>query len=238
MKIALGFWGITRSLKFTYQSINEKIFKVLKKNNIDYDIFQHTYTINSIYKNKRAKEYCENYDNEEYKILKADYLEIDNQDEIKKELNLLKYRTHKDTWNSNYNSTDNYIIAMYSKHKLVNLINNNFNNYDFIIFLRPDVEYQDVLNINYFNLIKSNTICIPNFHCFTKYKLNDRFAICHPNNYKIYGDIFKFLLPLSKIMSLNSELILGIILEKYNIKIFRIKILFLRVRINGKKENI
>ena len=35
MKIALAFWGLTRSLKYTIESINEKILNILKKHNIE-----------------------------------------------------------------------------------------------------------------------------------------------------------------------------------------------------------
>ena len=39
MKVALCFFGITRSLKYTHNSIKEKIFDIFIKNKIDYDIF-------------------------------------------------------------------------------------------------------------------------------------------------------------------------------------------------------
>ena len=52
MKVALAFWGLTRSLKYTIDSINTKILNILKKHNIEYKIFMHTWTINSTYNNK------------------------------------------------------------------------------------------------------------------------------------------------------------------------------------------
>lgn len=38
MVVALAFFGITRSLKYTIDSIKENIFKPLEENNIKYDI--------------------------------------------------------------------------------------------------------------------------------------------------------------------------------------------------------
>ena len=55
MKVALAFFGITRSLKYTYNSILLNIFNVFYKNKIDYDIFIHTYKLEN-YKNIRTKE--------------------------------------------------------------------------------------------------------------------------------------------------------------------------------------
>jgi len=55
MKVAIGFFGITRSLKYSIESINKNIFDVFKENNIEYDIFIHTYFLKS-YDNKRANE--------------------------------------------------------------------------------------------------------------------------------------------------------------------------------------
>ena len=85
MKICLGFFGITRSLKHTIESINNNILDVLKLNNIEYDIYLHTYYLNS-YSNKRHNEIVNttDIDNSEYKLLNADYIEIDHQDTIKK----------------------------------------------------------------------------------------------------------------------------------------------------------
>jgi hypothetical protein len=70
MKIALCFWGITRSLKYTIDSIKEKIFNILKSNNIEYTIFMHTYRLNS-YKNTRT---CENIqDIEDIEMMNISY---------------------------------------------------------------------------------------------------------------------------------------------------------------------
>ena len=53
MKVVVGFFGITRSLKYTIESINENIFNILKINNIEYDIYIHTYYLTN-YKNIRT----------------------------------------------------------------------------------------------------------------------------------------------------------------------------------------
>tara|TARA_A100001015_G_scaffold310292_1_gene411407 strand:+ start:1208 stop:2218 length:1011 start_codon:yes stop_codon:yes gene_type:complete len=125
MKIAILFWGLTRSLKYTINSINKNIFDILKKNNIDYDIYLHTYKVNKLYTNNRSKEKNVKLDFNEYKLLNPKYFIYDDLDEIKNKLNFKLYRTHDDPWpeeQNNYKTLDNFILALYSKLQITNLL--------------------------------------------------------------------------------------------------------------------
>ena len=229
-KVAIGFYGITRSLNYTIDSIEKNIFNVLKENNFDYDIFLHKYNLDE-YKNTRAnEEYTKNIDNNQYKLLKAKYLKIDNQNEVKSMLNLESYRTKPDPWKTNYETVDFYILGKYSQYSLTKIIENSNNNYDYILFVRPDCLYLDRLDVSKFNLINYNTILIPSFG----HQMNDRFAITNNKTYKIYGKIFEELLELSNKYELHSQTILGMILEKNNIENIKIKFNFARIRSDGK----
>jgi hypothetical protein len=234
MKVAVGFFGITRSLKYTIKSINENIFNILKINNIDYDIYIHTYYLTN-YKNIRTVEVIKDEDinNEEYKLLNANYIEIDVQENIKIKINLLLYRSHKDPWNTNYNSVDNFILSQYSKLRLTKLIEKNKINYDYILFMRPDCLYINKLPIQYLNLVNDKSIIIPNFHLYGSIPFNDRFCICNMTTYKIYGEVFDLLLDISKNKPLHSESILGEIMCNNKLNIIKILFNFSRVRFNG-----
>jgi hypothetical protein len=232
MKIAICFFGITRSLKHTIKSINEKIFDIFKINNIEYDIFIHTYNLIT-YKNIRTGEVINDIDNEEYKLLNANYIEIDDQNSIKEKINLLLYRTHKDPWDTNYNSVDNFILGQYSKLRVVQMIEQTKNNYKYILFMRPDCLYLDNFPIKFFDLINDNTIIIPNFDLFGPFKFNDRFCITNMKTYKIYGEVFKQLLKISEKQPLHSETVIGKIMNDNALKIIRIKFNFSRTRFNG-----
>jgi hypothetical protein len=234
MKVSLGFFGITRSLKHTIESINNNILDVLKLNNIEYDIYLHTYYLNN-YSNKRNNEIVNTTDinNAEYKLLNADYIEIDHQDTIKEKLNLSSYRTHRDPWYSDYNSVDNFILGQYSKLRLTNMIEKSKINYDYILFMRPDCLYLDKLPIDFFNLVNDNSIIIPNFHLFGTIPFNDRFCISNMKTYKIYGDVFNSLLEISKKQPLHSETILGERMHNHNLNVIKIKFNFARIRFNG-----
>jgi hypothetical protein len=233
MKVAIAFYGITRSLKHTIHSIHNQILDVLKQNNINYTIFLHTYILDK-YCNIRTGENIDTINNEEYKLLNPDYVIIDEQEIVKKNINMSLYRTHKDPWNTNYNSVDNFILAQYSKSKVVKMIEQSEIPFDYILFVRPDCLYLKPFDVNYFKLVNNNTICIPNFHLHGKYKINDRFCIANSKTYKMYGLIFPYLLNMSKKQSLHSETIIGEILYRYRLNIKRIPFIFSRVRSCGK----
>lgn len=234
MKVALCFFGITRSLKYTHNSIKEKIFNIFIKNKIDYDIFMHTYELNT-YRNIRTNEKSNNINNEEYKLIEPKYLLIDNQDEIKKELCLNKYRTHPDPWKTSYNSVDNFILAQYSKYRILELLEQNKeNNYDYILFIRPDCKYLTNFNIEWLKHVNDKTVIIPNFALYiAPYIFNDRFIITTYNVCRIYASLFEKLLDISKKRKLHSESVIWQYLTDNNIKIARVNFIFQRVRLNG-----
>lgn len=244
MKVAIGFFGITRSLKYTIDSINSNIFDVLKLNNIDYDVYIHSYDLTSTYYNPRAGEKVKDLskiDNEEYKLLNPKYSRQDNQDEIKEKLNLKSYRTCKDPWNTKYCSVDNYILGSYSKYMLTQMIEKNIDEYDYILFMRPDCLYLDKLDIKYFKLVNDKSIVTPNYMRHGRHKINDRFAITNKKTYKMYGEIFTQLLDYSKKLPLHSETVLGNILidkNKINIKDNQVGFKFARVRFGGTIHDI
>lgn len=233
MRIAICFFGITRSLKYTINHINKHIFNVFKQNNIEYDTYVHTYYLER-YFNRRAGERLNKVDNNEYKMLKPDYLQIDNQNDILKKLDVKQYRTHRDPWTSGYNCVDNFILAQYSKLQLVKMIKKGGKQYDYILYMRPDCDYLHPFILSYFDNVDDNTICIPNFHNIGPHKFNDRFCITNMNTYKLYGNVFHELLDISRIKPLHSETVLGeLMVEKYNLNIKRVLFNFIRVRCNG-----
>ena len=231
MRIALGFWGITRSLTYTNDSINEKILNVFKMNNIQYDIFMHTFTINLPYNNNRAGEHNLRLNNKEYELLNPNFIVIENQENVKNKIDIFKYRTFPDPWDTNYETFDNFICAAYSKNKLTDIIKKSNINFDYIIFLRPDVKYLNDFSLSFLDMVDDNTICIPNFHCFSDF--NDRFCITNAKTFEIYGRLFDKLFEYSKKMKLHSETVNALNIKHNNIKIIKIPFYFNRVRANG-----
>jgi hypothetical protein len=238
MKVALCFWGLTRSLKYTIHSIQKNILDILKKSKIDYDIYLHTYKFQNTYSNHRSGELNIILQNDEYKLLQPDHVSIDDNDTIRKFLNFKQYHSKKDPWNTNYQSVNNFILSLFSKKQLWNLIKTNgkLHDYDSFIFLRPDVRYLCPINIQWLHSIHTNSIMIPSFHNF-HFGFNDRFAICKYSIAEVYSLIFNVALTYSKKFPLHSETMIKYILLKFNpnLQIKRITFPFNRVRANGRE---
>ena len=239
-RIAILFWGITRSLKYTYPSIKNNILNPLNENNIDYDIYMHTYRLSSKYSNKRAKEVNVKLNFNEYTILDPDIIKIDNQDEIKKIIKLKEYHTQPDPWKTKYQTLNNFILALYSKNECTKLMMKQNIKYDYCLFIRPDVKFITKFNINWLKNIDNDpdtTVCIPNFHCFSG--LNDRSAILNYDNAIIYGTFFDHMLEYSKTKQLHSETFHKNMLKKLikDINVIKIPFYFCRIRANGQMSN-
>ena len=233
--VALGFFGITRSLKFTIDSIKHNITDSLNELGYDFKIFLHTYALDS-YNNVRTGESTTQIDNDEYKLLNPDYFVIENQDEVKKNLNLEQYRKYPDPWNTQYDSVDNFILAQYSKMKLTKMIKDTKTKFDYIIFLRPDVEYLNKLEESFSSLYLIveyvYLILMLNMksHGFGSLMID---SITNYNNYRIYGELFHKLLSISKFMSLHSETVMARYLLDNKVYYKHIMFRFRRIRING-----
>lgn len=235
MKIALCFWGLTRSLSHTIDSIREFIFKPLDENNIEYTTFMHTFSFSSNYYNPRAGESNIQLDFNEHRLLQPDFLQIDDQDIIKSSIDIKKYRSLPDPWETEYICLDNFICAMYSKKQLGIMVNNSQINFDYVVYLRPDVRYINHLKPKYFNITKLNSICTPNYHLFPK--LNDRLAILKFANLTQYSEMFNDMYEYSRICPLHSERFQYYMLtQRFHWKVLYIPILFNRVRADGREE--
>jgi len=236
MKVALAFWGITRSLKKTIQSIHTYILDVLRENGIDYTIFLHTFTQATPLHNMRAREKNCILDPEEYKLLNPDFVSVEDQVEIRKQLDLMKYRTHRDYWNTNYETVDNYICAMYSKQKTTTMIQESNIPFDCVLFLRPDVRFLNPLRIEWLTSIDKDRILVPNFHLYPveNPRMNDRFSITNLENGIRIGNIFDDIYEYSKKNVIHSENILHALITKtLKIRIVYIPFFFNRVRADG-----
>ena len=208
------------------------IYNILKEADIKYQVYVHTFYISRPYSNKRAKEPELKLNNELYQLLKPDFFEMDNQDIIDKSLDLIQYKTKSDPWQTNYETFDNHIRALYSLYRVTQLYKEK--DYDYIIYLRPDVLYLNPINLLWL-LNNDESINIPDFH---SYPINDRFAICKKSTAIIYGERFTESLQYSINNNLHSETFLKYILDNANINIKTIPVRFRRVRATGEIQDL
>lgn len=203
--IAFAFWGIPRA----FDETKDSIIKFMKSFNMPYDIYFHTYQINGTYSNPRNKEYDIKIDSKVMLELHPKQYKIDIQEDIAKMLNFKKYYNKPDPWATNYNSVNNFILAMYSKHLVTQMIEESEITYKYIIYLRPDCIFKTMYYDGMLNDLCDNTILIPMKMVYGEYHFNDQFAITTNQNYKIYGNLFHELYEYSKEQMLHAETLNG-----------------------------
>ena len=235
MKVCICFFGLTRSLRYTIDSINKNIFKILEDNNIKYDIYLHTYNL-EVLTNKRSNEFNCMLDTEEYKLLNAKEFIIDSQDEFDKNFDYNSVKKFGDYWGDNFSSLKNLIRQLNSLKKVFSLIENKNNEYDSFIFIRPDLKIISKIDIgNILETKNENVIATCNF---SKWRgLNDRVAIGSYNSIKKYANridnIYEYMNENGK---LHAEKLLKFVMEKFKIKNIDLNLYFIRIRANNDIE--
>ena len=223
-KMAILFFGLTRSLKNVYRSLKENIFDVLTNNNIEYDIFIHTYILPTPYTNPYVNTIIENYDNESYKLLNPKFFILENQNKVEKKLKIPKYFSNLSDWVSCAPTFEkkcyfvrNMVLAQHSKKMVTNLFKEYKDDYDYVMITRPDQALHTKINPTAFNLLNNDNIIIPKEHSYLG--INDRFCIAKPNIAIIYGNSFTYLLVYSEKKTIVSEVFLKDYLKLNNIHV-------------------
>eukprot|EP01031_Cornospumella_fuschlensis_P030322 gene30322-36641_t len=167
--VALCFWGLLRSLKHAYPSIEKFIFHPLIENNIEYDIFVHTYKFRERYSNVRNGENETQLNFTEYALLNPNYVYLEDQNKFDDNFPYTHFTSLGDPWSNNYVSFKNHMRALNSLFHLTSVVEQlsgwrkkGGSGYDYIIFLRPDVQYLSPLPIS-LAIKYPNHVFIPDF---------------------------------------------------------------------------
>jgi hypothetical protein len=163
-KIAICYWGMTRSTKLIYKSHIEKLYINLKKDDIAFEVFMHTWetenNINIIWEN-----ICNiPIDYNEYKLLNPNYYKVEKQIDFLNTINIENYFDEKlyniyggDTPNEwRPQLIKNHLCALESQKRCYNLVldSSQGKKYKYIMFVRPDMLIQNNIDCNF---IKNST---------------------------------------------------------------------------------
>ena len=223
--VAFAFWGMTRSLNRNLDSIKKHIFDPINNMpSVRSYIFIHTYQLKGLYTNPRAGEREVRLNNTEYLSLKADFIQVEDQDLVSWRIQLDRYHLRPDAWNTpNHSSTNFMILAMWSKLQLTRMIKESEISFKYVIFIRPDTTFNSPLNVTELKqLDDTDAICCPKNGRWGGGKLgsfNDKLALTSGSTYERYGSIFPHLLNYSKLRSLHSESIYSDYLGDQGIKL-------------------
>jgi hypothetical protein len=239
-KISICYWGMTRSTKHVYKSHFLNFFHILKDSNIDYKVFMHTWKVENDINIIWEKVSDISIDYQEYNLLQPDYYKIDEQKLFTDQINFNDY-FNKELYNKYGGDTPhewrpqlimNHLCALESQKRVYKMVNNSGEEFDFIIFIRPDVLITNKFDINILNT--DFDIIIPSYDHHEGY--NDRFAILpfkKSSNYACRIDeIIQFRKNHGRIVS---EKYVKFIINKYYNKLKFIDFIMTIIRPNGNK---
>lgn len=159
MLVGICFFGLTRSLRLTYQSIYGNLLQPLRDAGFEYDIFMHTYLVGTMY-NPRSGEVNTTMDYGEWALLSPSSLLIEKQSSVDEKLfvDMEAYTKRGDPWHNNYISLKNLLRQLHSLEMVTQLVTQSRTVYDVLIFARPDVIYFNRINASQI-IVRSLSIC-------------------------------------------------------------------------------
>lgn len=176
-KVAVVFYGLIRGLRLTYGSIQQNILQKLDRHSVQYVIFLHRVVFVQNYTNVRSGEYISHFDNDEYRLLNPDVEKHTGHEEfLEQERELLDtVLRYGDEQTNGGLHTLNTIEALRSLKLAVTEAKHHHHNFDGMIILRPDLIYQDAIDVNLLRwAISHHSIVLPGWQMWGG--LNDRFA--------------------------------------------------------------
>ena len=215
MHIAICFFGLTRSLHITLESIKKNIFEVLQNNKITFTTYLHTYNL-KILTNVRSGENSCILDAEEYKMLNCHYTQITDQEMFLKNITLEEFTTHGDPFHDNFKSIKNLLCQLNSLQIVTNMWKVSTEKYDLVLYLRPDLLYNKLNVRDIYTAQHLQCILTPPYHTFGG--INDRFAVGPPQLMYYYGSRQWFARNYAKKNKLHSESFLKYVIQICNLR--------------------
>jgi len=203
-KVAIGFYGMSRSLTYTLPSIEKHVFQVLGRGDIPFDVFTDTLSLND-FENARSHEkgYLDKF---EASLLRPCYASITSQELLREQLfdifatarnmsatDKAQAHGHKhDVAKDGFASVKNILCALHSLESLLKLIQtvsrNHRQQYSAVMILRPDtvqlIDTDIITHLENGDLDDPQTLFIPDFQHW--HGVNDRMAYGSPTAMSVY----------------------------------------------------
>jgi len=237
MKVAILFFGLTRTLEQTIESIKTYLLHSLDKHSIEYDIFIHTYKIFGPYTNMWSRESVAVYHNEDVEtLLRPKYVLYDNQETIVNSINVNDYYNKLGNWTGMSSEMTKYLIrnmclALYSKKQITTLFEAHKDEYEYAILIRPDMKLTRAFDVSIFNELNHTNIVVPQKDWYMG--CNDRMCVGKPNVIAYCGKLFDDLQAYSNRKSIVSEIYFLDKLKEKGITILPKHIEYDNLRIQG-----
>jgi len=137
LRIAIVFFGITRSLRFTLDSITRNVIAPARALTANVGLFGHFYHQDKIH-NPRSGE-SGPLDPEEYRLLPLDRIELEPPGKCLADYPVEDLMRNGDFWKDKFRSFSNLVHQLHSLHRASLLAKTS--RPDIVIFARPDLHY-------------------------------------------------------------------------------------------------
>ena len=239
LKVAVCFFGITRSLNYTVDSIKKNILDPLSSIH-DFQINAHYYDINHVSSSRSNENVA--VDKNQFRALQHDSLLLEKVKSIDEYCDFELIKNFGDAWDNNFSSLNNLILQLNSLKNVTNMALSK--GADICVFIRPDLTYYDNFNevlinsIASYNDNRADRVYLPNWQHFGG--LNDRFAICSGQKaIKAYGKrldkVIYYCVKTGR--ALHSERLVKFSLQQDSIPLEFVSLKASRTRADGKVVN-
>lgn len=232
-RIAIAFFGITRSLRFTISSLQKNLLSRAGAVG-EVKIFGHFFRQHRI-ENIRSGESIE-LDPEEYRLLEADNIRFSEPGSILTEVHFDALKAYGDHWEDHFKTMSNLMHQLYSLKSVTAQV--LIDCPDVVVFCRPDLEYHDSFEQDLRAAIATEgpVVQLPRWQRH-KGGFNDRFAICKGERaIKAYGMRLDQALPFCQTLNieLHSERLIRYALWQTRLPVRKLGIRASRVRADGR----
>lgn len=195
-RIAIVYFGLTRSTRYVYKSHFDKLINPLKAAGYDITVFLHTWHTHSptVWNTVSTVP----IDEEEYKYLQPKYYRRDNEDVFFESLDFSKYFNQKQ-WekygdgrgpnNEWYpQMVKNHLGMMESIRRGTQMVLESGETFDYILYSRPDVEYLNTFPVECLAKMGEKDIVLLNYKFEEGYNGNVTvapFGFCKPFAFRI-----------------------------------------------------
>lgn len=229
-KIAVCFFGITRSLTHTIASIEKNVLAPARKHG-DVIVYAHFFLQRQIQDDRSGE--CGAMDLEEYQLLPIDRLQLEEPDLCLDQRGFSNLKTFGDSWDNGFSSLRNLVHQLHSLDAVTTAA--LADGAEVCLFCRPDMRYHDSLRPSLRRALRRNNLVqLPKWQHWTG--LNDRFAVCSgASAIAAYGHRITVAEQFcrNRASPLHSEQLVKYALEQANVPVRQISTRASRVRLDG-----
>jgi hypothetical protein len=170
-RVAICYWGLTRSTRHVADSHHAHIFAPLSAAGIEFDVFLHTWEAKDHYiwwvKTHSSPDYTE------HELLHPVSFRRDSQDEFLDGIDFSQYYYSEECeWNPLL--LRNHICSLESQRRVTEMCIESNRKYSHVMYVRPDARIYSDLPVSQILELSGNEILLPDENHYEGY--NDRFA--------------------------------------------------------------